>query len=90
MDKPQKKESITQTMDAQKWAKEFIELFGHRPHEIDESLMIAWFANSIMTGHDIGIRKKEKWIVSELENIQEDIIHPEEAIDNLIKRIKGE
>lgn len=38
--------------DAQKWAKEFMLLFGERKNEIDEALMHSWFANAIMTGHD--------------------------------------
>lgn len=43
---------LLQTMDAQVWAKEFMSLFADRKEEIDEGLMIAWFANAIMTGYD--------------------------------------
>ena len=38
------------TMDAKVWADEFMRLFGDKRHEIDEGLMIAWFANAIMRG----------------------------------------
>jgi len=31
-------------------------LFGNKKDEIDEGLMIGWFANSIMAGFDAGIR----------------------------------
>lgn len=40
--------------DASKWAAEFIRLWGHRMDEVDKSLMVAWFANAIMTGYDHG------------------------------------
>jgi len=44
---------LVQTMDAQIWAKEFMHTFGaDRRNEIDEGLMIGWFANAIMTGYD--------------------------------------
>lgn len=43
---------LLQTMDAQAWSKEFWRLWGHRLNEIDRDLMIAWFANAIMTGWD--------------------------------------
>ena len=40
------------TMDAVRWAREFMRLFGQRLHEVDESLMVGWFANAIMRGWD--------------------------------------
>lgn len=43
---------LTQTIDATVWAKEFIDLFGHCPEQITYDLMVAWFANAIMTGYD--------------------------------------
>lgn len=46
------------TMDAQVWAKEFMKNFGHRLEDIDEGLMIGWFANAIMTGFDEGQSKE--------------------------------
>lgn len=45
------------TMDAKVWAEEFMRLFGDKRQEIDEGLMIAWFANAIMRGYDEGVRK---------------------------------
>lgn len=43
---------LLQTMDASIWAKEFMSIFGNRKQDIDEDLMLGWFANAIMTGHD--------------------------------------
>ena len=46
-------------MDARVWAEEFVRLINSSSGiDIDEGLMIGWFANAIMTGHDSG--KKEK------------------------------
>lgn len=44
--------NLHETMDANKWAKEFMRIWGTRLTEIDESLMLAWFSNSIMCGFD--------------------------------------
>lgn len=41
-----------QTLDAQLWAKEFMRIWSGRWAEVDEGLMIAWFANAIMRGFD--------------------------------------
>jgi len=43
---------LHQTMDGSVWAKDFMERFGHRKDEIDESLMLSWFCNAIMVGWD--------------------------------------
>lgn len=43
--------------DAQKWADEFMAIFGERRDDIDSGLMIGWFANAIMAGHDEGYSK---------------------------------
>ena len=48
---------LHQTMDAQIWASEFV-----ARHEGDESLMLGWFANAIMTGYDEGQRSLENRI----------------------------
>jgi hypothetical protein len=45
--------------DASKWAEEFMRLFGDRLTDIDEGLMIGWFANAIMTGFDEAQRRAE-------------------------------
>lgn len=37
-------------VDGAAWAAEFMRLFGHRRDEIDEGLMIGWFANAIEAG----------------------------------------
>lgn len=44
------------TTDGQIWAQEFMRLFGDRRDEIDEDLMIGWFANAIETGRSAGSR----------------------------------
>jgi hypothetical protein len=38
---------LLETNDAMVWAEEFIRLFGDRRDEIDEGLMVAWFANAM-------------------------------------------
>ena len=58
MTKPNKdlKPNLHDTMDAQVWAKEFIRIKNEVNFEIDEGLMIGWFANAIMAGHDAATR----------------------------------
>lgn len=48
---------LLQTSDAQQWAREFIARFGAKLVEIDEGLMLAWFANAIETGRTFGYEK---------------------------------
>ena len=36
--------------DGQKWAQEFMKLFGNKKDKIDESLMLGWFCNAIEAG----------------------------------------
>jgi len=43
-------------IDAQGWAHEFINHWGKRKNEIDEALMIGWFANSIEAGYNQAIK----------------------------------
>jgi hypothetical protein len=45
---------LLSTTDAQTWAQEFLDRFGERLEDIDEGLMIAWFANAIETGREAG------------------------------------
>lgn len=57
---------LIENMDAKVWAEEFMTLWkGHRvgPGEaVDEGLMLAWFANSIMCGFDTANRRQQKHI----------------------------
>ncbi len=46
-------------MDAQEWAKEFMRIWAGRWAEVDEALMISWFANAIMRGFDEGRRRTD-------------------------------
>lgn len=57
------------TTDAQVWAKEFMEVVEEKqlengeyglPLVVDESMMIAWFANAIETGRSAGRRALEE------------------------------
>lgn len=41
-----------QSRDAHLWAKSFMSLYGNRLNEIDEGLMIGWFANAMMAMYD--------------------------------------
>jgi hypothetical protein len=43
---------VTQSTDAQEWASEFMRIFGDRKQDIDEGLMITWFANAIEVAKD--------------------------------------
>jgi hypothetical protein len=45
---------LSNTTDAQEWAQAFMGIFGDRRDDIDEGLMIAWFANAIETGREAG------------------------------------
>lgn len=49
------------TFDALDWAREFVKLHGG-----DEGLMLSWFANAIMTGHDKGRQWMRDALVKEL------------------------
>jgi hypothetical protein len=40
------------TTDALAWAQEFMRKFGDRKEDIDEGLMLAWFANAMVTAVD--------------------------------------
>lgn len=52
--------SWTRSMDAQVWAQQFV---AHKKKnkwknkDIDESLMIGWFANAIMAGYDEAVKR---------------------------------
>lgn len=47
-------------IDAQKWAQEFMRIWSGRWAEVDEGLMIGWFANAIMRGYDEGQHRLRK------------------------------
>jgi len=44
--------NLTGEFDAKIWAEEFMKLFGKSLSQIDEGLMLSWFANAIMAGYD--------------------------------------
>lgn len=45
--------------DADKWAKEFMRIWGDRRDELDLDLMRSWFANAIMAGYDHAKRESK-------------------------------
>lgn len=45
---------LIQTTDARMWATEFMARWQHRLEEVDEGLMLVWFANAIETGRTAG------------------------------------
>ena len=47
-------------MDGLIWAEEFMKMFSHRKEVINTDLMLGWFANAIMTGHDEALRRRDK------------------------------
>ena len=51
-------------IDAQKWAEEFMRIWSGRWSEVDEALMIGWFANAIMRGYDEGQSRLRKELQS--------------------------
>jgi hypothetical protein len=42
------------TLDGEEWARAFCQITGFQ----DEALALAWFANALTTGYDIGRNKK--------------------------------
>jgi hypothetical protein len=54
-----KASELSNTIDALVWAKNFMNVKEATNFTIDESLMLAWFANAIMAGFDEGQRRKE-------------------------------
>ena len=49
------------TMDAKKWAEEFMERFPeHGAVHPDLGTMIGWFANAIMAGYDTANARRER------------------------------
>jgi len=73
-------------MDAQKWAKEFMRIWAGRWAEVDEALMISWFANAIMRGFDEGGRRQKETDREELDALRQAIgmlttLHPTMVMD---------
>ena len=50
---------LYEDMNAQRWAREFNKVFAelHEGCELDEGWLIGWFANAIMCGHDVALRR---------------------------------
>lgn len=55
---PGKVNEIELTFQADTWAKAFMSVVEGGV-EVDEGLMIAWFANAIMCGHDYAVNKEK-------------------------------
>ena len=48
------------TTDASVWAREFMQINKDKLSEIDEGLMIGWFANAMVNAEDHVLRKLEE------------------------------
>lgn len=51
--------NLNDTTDALVWAKEFMKTLENPDVELDEEMMLSWFANAIMAGYDEARRKYE-------------------------------
>jgi hypothetical protein len=71
-------------MNAQRWAKEFVELHGG-----DEDLMRSWFANAIMCGWDnyYWSTDEYKQTIKQTAELQKCIIDPVYFINNYVKTV---
>jgi len=63
---------LLSTTDAQVWAQQFMLMLEENPAAVvDESLMISWFSNAMMTMHD---RTREKYEMVNRHNVTMDWI----------------
>lgn len=69
--------------DAREWSREFIRIFGNRSDEIDEALMIGWFANAIEAGRNAGHADQ----CEELERVKANLYAESLRGDALCKRL---
>lgn len=53
--------------DGRDWATQFMEKFGQRKEDIDESLMIAWFSNALMHGYDVAMARSQNYTADKVE-----------------------
>ena len=91
--------------DAQAWAKFFIQTKEEKSwqiKDIDESLMLAWFANAMMAMHD-HLKSQRTWVGiegEEIRNLWEEVTKPDRstmtmatsfarAIENKLKQKNG-
>ena len=56
----EKPKNLMNTTNASEWAEEFFRLWGDRLDQVDESLMLSWFASAIMCGSDHTFWRYEK------------------------------
>ncbi len=67
---------LLDTCNAKLWAEEFMRLFGERRQDIDEGLMIGWFANAMQAGEHHYRRKCDE--------LQEQVV----ALQNRVEEIE--
>lgn len=75
---------LHESTDAQRWAREFVELFDTFPvggAAVDEGLMISWFANAIEAGRSASQRTSPSAIRPNAQPISEVSIPLAEAIN---------
>ena len=69
-----KSKPINSDMDAKRWAREFMESWGHRLKDVDEDTMRGWFANAIMCGWD-----NHYWTTPEYKAMMARVLGPEQT-----------
>jgi predicted amino acid-binding ACT domain protein len=72
--------SIHNNPDAQAWAKFFIDTLAEQSwhiEDIDEALMIGWFANAMMAMHD---HTKRKWVELTDDEIDQGLLRSNYAV----------
>lgn len=63
---------LPQSFDARDWAEGFMEIWANRLTEIDKDLMVTWFANAIMAGHDEAGRRAQAEVNEKLAGMREE------------------
>lgn len=51
---------LIDNFDASVWAHEFMKIFPFANSIVDESTMLGWFANAMMTGYDAGYKQAQE------------------------------
>ena len=69
------------TIDARIWAQEFMAVYNSlSEQQIDEGLMITWFANAIMVGHDFAYNRKQK----EVDKLLSLLLLTDKSVSNIV------
>ena len=74
----------TQDRDAQKWAQSFIETVARKGLQVDESLMIGWFSNSMMAMHDSLYNDEIDVLNRKISKLKELILLTDETVSDVV------